>query len=74
MASSLLQPRSAPLAEPILWTEREVARRLRVSIRTMHSLRAQGLRFLRLGGVRAIRYRPGDVEAFVAARVEGGTA
>lgn len=50
-------------------TTGEVAARLAVSPRTVRSWRSEGMgpRFVRVGG-RAIRYRPGAVDAYLAER------
>ena len=54
-------------AAPLL-DERELAARLGLSLSTLRNWRVarRGPPFVKLG-LRAIRYRPGDVEAFIAA-------
>jgi predicted DNA-binding transcriptional regulator AlpA len=51
----------------MLLTEREASHRLGLSVRTLQKWRllGQGPRYLKLG--QAVRYDPGDLEAFVQA-------
>ena len=57
-----------------LLTQREAARALRLSERTLERLRVTGCgpRFIRAG--RAVRYREGDLEAWVASRLVTSTS
>jgi len=59
-----------------LWTQRETAEFLRLTERTLERLRVAGTRpkFIRIGKIKAIRYRPADVEAWVASRLVGSTS
>lgn len=55
---------SSDLPIPALLTEKDAAARLKVSTRTLRSLRAQGhLPFVRIG--RQVRYREEDIAKFV---------
>ncbi|WP_423717164.1 helix-turn-helix transcriptional regulator [Actinomycetospora cinnamomea] len=68
-AVAILSARSATQAEFPLLTEREVARRLAVSLDTVRRLRSRGSgpRAVRVGA-RAVRYRPQDVDAWLRSR------
>ena len=57
-----------------LLTQREAARALRLSERTLERLRVAGYgpRFVRAG--RLVRYREGDLEAWVASRLVTSTS
>ena len=60
-----------------LLDEREAAARLKVALRTVQGWRTRGggPPFLRLGrGRGAIRYRPEDLEAYLAGRVRTSTS
>jgi predicted DNA-binding transcriptional regulator AlpA len=59
-----------------LLTQREAAELLRVTERTLERLRVSGTgpKFIRIGKTKAIRYRPGDVEAWLASRVVASTS
>ena len=53
-----------------LMTARDAARTLGVAQVTLRNLRAagEGPRYVRLGAQRGVRYRPADLEAWVASR------
>jgi excisionase family DNA binding protein len=57
-----------------LLTQRQAAALLRLSERTLERLRVAGTgpRFVRAG--RSVRYREGDLEAWIASRVVGSTS
>lgn len=57
-----------------LLTAREAAERLKLSESYLEKarIRGDGPRFVRLG--RSIRYRPEDIEAWVASRAAGSTS
>ncbi len=59
-----------PIPVVALLTSREVAARLRVTERTVYSLRKRGLRCVRVGD--AIRFDPTDVDDFIEANREQG--
>ena len=58
----------------LLLTQREAALALRLSERTLERWRVQGTgpRFVRLN--HSIRYRPADVELWLASRIVGSTS
>jgi excisionase family DNA binding protein len=47
-----------------LWTTREVAKFLHVSLKTIFNLRKKGLPFVQLGG--AVRFVPQEIRAYLA--------
>ena len=47
-----------------LWTTREVARHLRVSLKTVFNLRKKGLPYVQLGG--AVRFVPQEIKDYLA--------
>ena len=47
-----------------LWTTKEVARHLRVSLKTVFNLRKRGLPYVQLGG--AVRFVPHEIAAYLA--------
>lgn len=55
-----------------LLTQLEAATLLHLSERTLERLRGAGPKFVRLG--RSIRYRPTDIEAYIASRVVSSTS
>ena len=57
-----------------LLTQDEVAELLKLSVRTVERLRVSGTgpKFLRI--LRSVRYRPSDVEAWLASRLRGSTS
>jgi len=57
-----------------LLTQREAARVLRLSERTLERLRLQGGGPLYVKAGRAVRYREADLEAWIAARVVSNTS
>jgi excisionase family DNA binding protein len=59
-----------------LLTQREAAELLRTSERHLERLRIAGTgpKFLRLGKHKSIRYRPTDVEAWLASKIVGSTS
>ena len=46
-----------------LWTTREVARHLRVSLKTVFNLRKKGLPYVQLGG--AVRFVPKEIKDYL---------
>jgi excisionase family DNA binding protein len=48
-----------------LWTSKEVAKYLHVSLKTVFNLRKNGLPYLQLGG--AVRFDPHEIKTFLAA-------
>lgn len=64
-------PAPAPDATPLLLGLAEAARRLAIAPRTLRRIAAEGrIPYARIG--RALRFRPGDLEAFVEGSVVGG--
>jgi predicted DNA-binding transcriptional regulator AlpA len=59
-----------------LLTQREAAELLRVTERSLERYRLSGTgpKFIRLGKTRAVRYRPADVEAWLASKVVASTS
>jgi excisionase family DNA binding protein len=59
--------------QPLL-TQDEAAEFLKLSVRTVERLRVSGRgpKFLKI--FRSVRYRPADVEAWLASRVRGSTS
>jgi excisionase family DNA binding protein len=60
----------------LLLTQREAAKALRLSERTLERMRisrSSGLKFVRLSN-RSIRYRQQDLDAYIASRVVGSTS
>jgi excisionase family DNA binding protein len=57
-----------------LLTQREAARVLRLSERTLERLRVSGGGPTYVKAGRLVRYREGDLEAWIAARVVGSTS
>jgi hypothetical protein len=59
-----------------LLTQSEAAELLRVTERTLERLRVAGTgpKFIRIGKTKAIRYRPGDVEAWLATKLVSSTS
>jgi len=59
--------------QPLL-TQDEAAELLKLSVRTVERLRVSdtGPKFLKI--LRSVRYRPDDVEAWLASRVRGSTS
>jgi excisionase family DNA binding protein len=59
--------------QPLL-TQDEAAELLKLSVRTVERLRVSGTgpKFLKI--FRSVRYRPSDVEAWLASRVRGSTS
>jgi excisionase family DNA binding protein len=59
-----------------LLTQREAAKLLRTSERHLERLRIAGTgpKFMRLGKHKNIRYRPADVDAWLASKVVGSTS
>jgi excisionase family DNA binding protein len=61
---------NSPVSEEIqnppqdLWTTKEVAKHLRVSLKTVFNLRKKGLPYVQLGG--AIRFAPHEIAAYLA--------
>jgi excisionase family DNA binding protein len=57
-----------------LLTQSEAAELLRLSERTLERFRVSGIgpKFVRMG--KSVRYRPADVEAWLASRVVGSTS
>jgi hypothetical protein len=57
-----------------LLSQREAAELLHLSVRSLERLRVMGTgpRFLRVG--HSVRYRPEDIQAFVASRLKGSTS
>jgi excisionase family DNA binding protein len=47
-----------------LWTTKEVAKHLRVSLKTVFNLRKKGLPYVQLGG--AIRFAPHEIATYLA--------
>ena len=72
MQSAQLKRPSLAIAQPLL-DERALAETLSVSVKAIQSWRYKGggPAFVRLG--RAIRYRPEDVEAWLASNTFGST-
>jgi excisionase family DNA binding protein len=66
-------PNEIATMNPLL-SQRDAARLLGLSVRTLERWRVQGemLRFVKLGN--SVRYRLEDIERFVAARVVGSTS
>lgn len=62
------------LPEPLL-TEAEVARYLNINVRTVQNwrLRGGGPTFIKINN-RAVRYRPGDIKAYVDAQERASTS
>jgi excisionase family DNA binding protein len=54
-----------PSAEPDsgLWTSKDVAQHLRVSLKTVFNLRKKGLPFVQLGG--AVRFDPQEIKDYL---------
>ncbi len=63
-------PDNTPASEEIatlsqnLWTTREVAEFLQVSVKTVYNLRKRGLPFVHLGG--AVRFVPQEIRDYLA--------
>jgi hypothetical protein len=59
-----------------LLTQREAAELLRVTERTLERLRISGTgpKFMRLGKTKAIRYRPADLESWLATKIVTSTS
>jgi hypothetical protein len=51
-------------ADSDLWTTQDVAKHLRVSLKTVFNLRKKGLPYVQLGG--AIRFVPQEIAAYLA--------
>lgn len=68
-------PNAAPINPADLLTEREVADRLNIAVKTVQNWRwkGEGPRAVKLGK-RAVRYRRADVEAFIEAGLTGEAA
>ena len=70
IAAKTLEPAAIPLDEKIhesdedLWTTKEVARHLRVSLKTVFNLRKKGLPYVQLGG--AVRFVPQEIRNYLA--------
>lgn len=61
------QPQHGEEQEPFLLTEREAAEKCRVSTKKLYRARCAGeLAYVQLG--QAIRYRPADLERWIAAK------
>jgi excisionase family DNA binding protein len=52
-----------PVQDSDLWTTREVAQHLRVSLKTVFNLRKKGLPFVQLGG--AVRFVPQEIRDYL---------
>jgi excisionase family DNA binding protein len=69
IAAKIPDPASVPLDvkphEPDegLWTTKEVARHLRVSLKTVFNLRKKGLPYVQLGG--AVRFVPQEIKDYL---------
>jgi excisionase family DNA binding protein len=50
-------------SDPDLWTTKEVAKHLRVSLKTVFNLRKKGLPFVQLGG--AVRFVPQEIKEYL---------
>jgi excisionase family DNA binding protein len=50
-------------SEPDLWTTKEVAKHLHVSLKTVFNLRKKGLPFVQLGG--AVRFVPQEIKDYL---------
>jgi len=63
---SISIPATIPTSEPDdeLWTTKEVAKFLRVSLKTVFNLRKRGLPYVQLGG--AVRFVPGEIKDYLA--------
>lgn len=62
------------MSAPSLLDERQTAARLSISHRTLQKMRVAGspLPFVKLGN--SVRYRPEDIEAFIAANLRSSTS
>jgi excisionase family DNA binding protein len=54
---------SSPEPDSDLWTTKEVAKHLRVSLKTVFNLRKKGLPFVQLGG--AVRFVPQEIKDYL---------
>ena len=62
-------PQPPPPAEPEFLSRHDAAKRLRVSLPTLHAMNRRGtLRPIRVAGVRRVLYRREDVEAALLGR------
>ena len=59
-----------------LLTQREAAELLRLNERTLTRLRISGAgpKFVRIGKIKAVRYRPADLESWLATKIVGSTS
>jgi predicted DNA-binding transcriptional regulator AlpA len=59
-----------------LLTQREAAELLRLNERTLIRLRVKGggPKYIRLGNIRAVRYRPEDIESWLAKKLVSSTS
>ena len=53
----------SPESDSALWTTKEVAKHLRVSLKTVFNLRKKGLPFVQLGG--AVRFVPHEIKDYL---------
>jgi len=54
----------SPDSETVLWTTQEVAKFLRVSLKTVFNLRKRGLPYVQLGG--AVRFVPQEIRDYLS--------
>jgi excisionase family DNA binding protein len=54
---------TTPVQDSDLWTTREVAKHLHVSLKTVFNLRKKGLPFVQLGG--AVRFVPQEIRDYL---------
>jgi excisionase family DNA binding protein len=53
----------SPVQDSDLWTTKDVAKHLRVSLKTVFNLRKKGLPFVQLGG--AVRFVPQEIKDYL---------
>jgi excisionase family DNA binding protein len=61
--SSVTEETNIPSQDSALWTTKDVAKHLRVSLKTVFNLRKKGLPFVQLGG--AVRFVPQEIRDYL---------
>ena len=60
---SVSEGANIPIPDSGLWTTQDVAKHLRVSLKTVFNLRKKGLPYVQLGG--AVRFVPQEIQDFL---------